>query len=98
MKHDSFVAVLDAVAILSGRCERLPLNFLPDGSRPDVLRLERQRKVLFIGDAKNGETSGNRTTQLRLRTYVGSRRFDMDSCWICRLKISGAGTVYNFYT
>ena len=69
-KHDSLVVVLDTVAILSGICERLPLNSLPDGSRPDVLRLDRQRKFLFIGDAKNRETSGNRATQLRLRTYL----------------------------
>jgi hypothetical protein len=69
-KHDSLVVVLDTVAILCGICERLPLNSLPDGSRPDVLRLDRQRKILFIGDAKNRETSGNRATQLRLRTYL----------------------------
>ena len=32
-------------------------------------------------------------------TSDGSRRrFDMDSCWISGLKISGAGTVYNFDT
>jgi hypothetical protein len=69
-KHDSLVVVLDTVAILSGICEQLPLRSLPDGSRPDVLRLDRQRNILFIGDAKNSETSGNRATQLRLRTYL----------------------------
>jgi len=69
-KHDSLVVVLDTVAILSGICERLPLRSLPDGARPDVLRLDRLRNILFIGDAKNSETSGDRATQLRLRTYL----------------------------
>ncbi len=69
-KHDSLVTILDALAILSGIHERLPLDCLPDFSRPDVLRLDRRRNTVFVGDAKNTETPGNRATQVRLRSYL----------------------------
>jgi len=69
-RHDSLVAILDALAILSGVHEHLPFDCLPDLSRPDVVRLDRHRNILFIADAKNTETPGNRATQIRLRGYL----------------------------
>lgn len=42
----------------------------PDGRRPDVLRMDSVRNVLFIGDAKHVETPGNLATQARLKGYL----------------------------
>jgi len=42
---------------------------IPDQCRPDVIRVSRRRMLLFIGDAKNSETPGNRETQRRLFAY-----------------------------
>lgn len=71
-RHDSLVRVLDALAVLSGVHERLPvlLTCLPDFTRPDVVRVDRRRKILFVADAKNTETPGNLATQVRLRGYL----------------------------
>lgn len=59
---------LDAIAILSGF--KVPgTGGLPDGCRPDVLRLTVDSKRLFIGDAKATETPGNSESFLRLHAY-----------------------------
>jgi hypothetical protein len=43
---------------------------LPDGSIPDVLRIDFHRRRLFIGDAKDVETPGNAATRRRLGHYI----------------------------
>jgi hypothetical protein len=47
-----------------------PMLALPDGSIPDVLRIDIYRRRLFIGDAKDVETPGNTATRRRLSHYV----------------------------
>lgn len=67
--HELRVDFLDALAILMG-CEDALGAALPDGSRPDVLRVDSTRRVLFVGDAKHSESPGNRETQARLLRYM----------------------------
>lgn len=68
-KHERRVEFLDTLAVLLG-CEGTLGGTLPDGRRPDVLRIDPRRRVLFIGDAKHSETPGNRETQARLLRYL----------------------------
>ena len=67
--HESRVEFLDALAVLMG-CEGALGGELPDGRRPDVLRFDQGRRVLFVGDAKHSESPGNRETQARLHRYL----------------------------
>ena len=67
-RHDKRVVFLESLAVLAGFRESIGLQ-LPDGCRPDVLKWNSGRRALFIGDAKDTETSGNRETQARLRRY-----------------------------
>lgn len=68
-EHDQRVQFLDALATLMGCRESLG-GSLPDGLRPDVLRLDSKREVLFVGDAKDTETPGCLETQVRLQKYL----------------------------
>jgi hypothetical protein len=66
--HGSRTQFLDVLAVLTG-C-RLRLQALPDGHRPDVMRYDRERNRLFLGEAKETETPGNSETRIRLLTYL----------------------------
>ena len=68
-KHEERRRTLDALAILGG-CREPLLPFFPDGRRPDVLRFDRARRHLFVGDAKDTETPGCRDTRVRLGLYA----------------------------
>lgn len=59
---------LEDLATLSGFTVRT--RCLPDGVLPDVLRFEPGGRGLFLGDAKDTETPGNRETLVRLYRYV----------------------------
>ena len=67
--HDEKVEFLDAFAVLAGYKEHYGQS-LPDGKRPDVLRVDTQNRLLFIGDAKNTEGPHCRETQVRLLRYL----------------------------
>lgn len=67
--HESRVRLLEALADLVGCHQRLP-STLPDGARPDVLRVGHHVHFLFVGDAKHTETPGNKATAARLFTYL----------------------------
>jgi hypothetical protein len=67
--HNQRVEFLDALAALMG-CKVKLGGVLPDGRRPDVLRMDVRRGVLFIGDAKDTESPGCRATQVRLLRYL----------------------------
>jgi hypothetical protein len=58
------------MAALAGFTTDLAHVGLPDGSRPDVLRVDVPGRRLFIGDAKDVETPGNAATHARLARYV----------------------------
>jgi hypothetical protein len=77
--HGRRVEFLDALAILMG-CEGTLNGELPDGRRPDVLRYDVERRILFIGDAKHWETPGNRETQARLQHYFKWLRSHVEGC------------------
>ena len=68
-QHERKVEFLDALAVLAG-CEETMGGALPNGSRPDVLRLDSRRRILFIGDAKHSESPKDRETQARLLGYA----------------------------
>lgn len=67
-EHDRKVRFIETIAVLSG-C-RETLHWLPDGLCPDVVRLDTNRGILFIGDAKHTETPGGKDTQTRLLRYL----------------------------
>ncbi len=67
--HDRRTDLLNTLAILLG-CRRYLGPVLPDGVCPDVLRYGLDGETLFIGDAKDTETPGNRATGSRLLAYV----------------------------
>lgn len=68
--HSRLVSVLDSVAVLLGHFEDLRAC-LPDGSRPDVLRCDRSRRRLFIGEARNTEHWSSAPALHRLDHYLG---------------------------
>ncbi len=67
--HNSKALFLDALAVLVG-CRDSIGGMLPDGRRPDVLRIDLDREILFVGDAKNTESTGNKETLVRLLSYL----------------------------
>ncbi len=69
IEHEYRRTLLDAVATLAGF--RLCIEAsLPDGSRPDVLRLCSDRRQVFIGEAKHTETPSTTATLVRLQRYL----------------------------
>jgi hypothetical protein len=68
-EHNGRVFFLDTLACLVG-CKESIGGMLPDGKRPDVLRMDSKREVLFIGDAKNTEAPSFKETQVRLLGYL----------------------------
>lgn len=65
--HEERVQALHSLATLVGCVIDWPA--LPDGSRPDALRLNPRTGLLFIGDAKHTETPGCSATLSRFRQY-----------------------------
>jgi hypothetical protein len=68
-QHDLRAQFLDELAVLTGCREALSGGF-PDGKRPDVLRANLSRGILFIGEAKHSESPGCSATQARLFEYL----------------------------
>jgi hypothetical protein len=66
--HEDRRRFLESLAILSGY--DIELGGLPDGRRPDVLRMNGARRGLFVADAKDAETPGDKETQARLKGYL----------------------------
>ena len=66
--HEEKVDFLDSFAVLIG-CREYYGASLPDGYRPDVLRVNTSKAVLFIGDAKHSEGPIGQQTQVRLQRY-----------------------------
>jgi len=67
--HNNRVYFLDTLALLLG-CKETIGGILPDGKRPDVIRMDKKREILFIGDAKNTESPSHKETQIRLLEYL----------------------------
>jgi hypothetical protein len=68
-EHERLVDFLDNMAVMLG-CTQTLDSHLPDATRPDVIRLNTQANVLFIGDAKNTESPNSKFTQERLFNYI----------------------------
>jgi len=68
-EHERLVGFLDTMAIMLG-CIQTLNSQLPDFTRPDVVRLNTQSNLLFIGDAKNTEKPDSSYTQERLYNYI----------------------------
>lgn len=68
-EHDLRAQFLDSLAVLMGYKEVLERG-LPDGLRPDVLRLCTGGNRIFIGDAKDTEPPVCAETQVRLNRYM----------------------------
>jgi hypothetical protein len=66
--HERRRGVLADLAKLGGFLE--DLRSLPDGSIPDVLRLDPWSGAVFLADAKDTETPGCAATAARLARYV----------------------------
>jgi hypothetical protein len=67
--HESRRALLDTFAILAGFSERMPLPLF-DGCIPDVFRVSKPHRAIFIGDAKHTETPECIATMTRLQHYA----------------------------
>lgn len=68
--HECLAGFLDALAVLAGCTESIG-GQLPNGLRPDVIRIDSRRDVLFVGDAKNTESPNCKSTRFRLGQYIG---------------------------
>ena len=67
--HAWRIEFLITLAQLLG-CTNAVGSILPDGTRPDVLRIDPVGEMLFIGDAKDTEKPGCAATQCRLFRYL----------------------------
>jgi hypothetical protein len=68
-EHEYRRGVLDALAILTGHTAEL-VSGLPDGTRPDVARLDVKGMRVFLGEAKATETARCQATLARALKYV----------------------------
>lgn len=69
--HQERVDLLRSIATLSGYPCDVPID---DALVPDVARLSRATRGLFVGDAKATETSGCAATSERLQNYLRAVR------------------------
>lgn len=83
-QHEYGRTVLDDIALLTGCTESMG-NELPDGRRPDVLRLNIAHRMMFIGDAKHSESPSCLATQARLLGYF---------CWAKAFATCGGALVF----
>lgn len=67
--HLARVRLLETLADSVG-CHLSLATSLPDGCRPDVLRLAIETSTLFVGEAKHSESPGSLATQARFLTYT----------------------------
>jgi hypothetical protein len=67
--HNQRVLLLESLATLSGCCVSYG-GELPDGQRPDVMRFDLKRRALFLAEAKDTESFGNKETKTRLNNYL----------------------------
>ena len=65
--HETRLALLETIADAAGYRLTMPL---PDGRRPDVLRVHVARAGLFLGEAKHTEGPGDLHSVDRLRDYL----------------------------
>jgi hypothetical protein len=68
-RHKEGTVLLDTLATLVG-CHASLEAGLPDGLRPDVIRLDLSSGRLFVGDAKHSESPASIHTQGRLLNYL----------------------------
>jgi hypothetical protein len=68
-EHERLVEFMDNMAILLNCTQTLNGQF-PDETRPDVVRLNTKKGLLFVGDAKNTESPRSSFTQERLLNYL----------------------------
>jgi hypothetical protein len=67
--HEYRVGVLRVLSDLIGCFEEIGGQF-PDSRRPDLLRINKSRQLLLIGDAKNSESPNTAATLARLFGYL----------------------------
>jgi len=67
--HGRRVQFLEVLGDLIG-CFQLIGGELPDGRRPDVLRIDRTRELLLLADAKSSESPYCTATRARLFRYL----------------------------
>ena len=68
-RHDQRSRILESIATLSGFDLR-GLGRLPDGRKPDVLRISESSGAVFLGEAKDTEKPNNKDTVRRLFLYM----------------------------
>jgi len=61
--------LLEGLAGLLG-CHTDLASMLPDRKRPDVFRVNRQRKILFLGEAKDSEPPSDLSARARMGAYL----------------------------
>jgi hypothetical protein len=66
--HEERRAILDTIAVVSGYFGRR-YDVLPDGIRPDVVRVDPRCGGVFIGEAKDTESPGQEAARSRLARY-----------------------------
>jgi hypothetical protein len=67
--HEYRVEVLKVLSDLIGCFEEIGGQF-PDSRRPDVLRINKSKHLLVVGDAKNSESPNTAATLARLFGYL----------------------------
>ena len=67
--HEKRKELLDTIALLSGYDKDYNKS-LPDGTQPDVLRLDSRCGSIFLGEAKDTESPGCTATFIRLSNYM----------------------------
>lgn len=67
--HQARAEFLENLAVLFG-CPHDVHGGFADGTRPDVLRSDAPKAVLFVGEAKDSESPGTTATQIRLLGYM----------------------------
>ena len=79
--HEARRVLLETMADVAGYCLEMSL---PDGRRPDVLRIHVDRPGLFLGEAKHTEGPSDLNSTDRLRHYLD---------WLVPLCQRGVGSV-----
>lgn len=92
-EHEDRVELLRSIATLSGYCFDIPVG---EDFVPDVARLSRATRGVFVGDAKATETSGCIATSERLQNYLRAVRAQQPlDCPV--ILVVAHGDLYNQY-